>query len=148
MSNRGSALVLSRVVSRNRLSSLAQQPDHCGQIQSHTQQPDSTLSLCGQTQQPNGPEPAVWMLRATQPHNTDRAHHAVPGAARGPHPCQHHGYQRRPCARADLTLAGRADNRKPVNWRPSWRVVGAPTLEVPLEPTLNKDELHLFVRHG
>lgn len=25
---------------------------------------------------------------------------------------------------------------------------GAPTLEVPLEPTLNKDELHLFARRG
>ena len=59
--------------------------------------------------------------------------------------------QRRPRARADLTVAGRADNSQLNARELAARLEGhggAPTLEVPQEPTLNKDELHLFARRG
>ena len=81
---------------------------------------------------------------ATRPHNTDSARHAILEQHKDHTLVNTMAAQRRPRARA--TVAGR---ESPVNWRPGWRVVrGAPTLEVPLEPTLNKDELHLFARHG
>jgi len=88
---------------------------------------------------------------ATRPHNTDSARHAVLEQHKDHTLVNTMAAQRRPRARADLTVAGRADNSQLNARELAARLEGhggAPTLEVPQEPTLNKDELHRFARHG